>query len=64
MADATGRVEVLLTVASLAKLLPAPLTSQPASAAPAASFSSVAAWCNTLIYLEGGTMFAELYRCF
>lgn len=31
---------------------------------PAFFSSSVAAWCNTLIYLEGGTMFAELYQCF
>lgn len=51
-------------MASLEKLLPATEASQSASAALTASFSSVAAWCNTLIYLEGGTMFAELYQCF
>lgn len=52
-------------MASLEKLLLATLASQPASAALSlASFSSVAAWCNTLIYLEGGTLFAELYQCF
>lgn len=53
-------------VTSLEKLLPVTLASQPASAALTAQLfsSSVAAWCNTLIYLEGGTMFAELYQCF
>lgn len=46
-------------MASLEELLPASFAASLLPRLSQPSFSSVAAWCNTVIYLEGGTMFAE-----